>query len=144
MTFKVKDITFQFDFRAQIWHKTWLSECPLRYRAMCPITALKDLMRKQRFKKGFLKKCRRENSLSLYLKLLAGDDTTVYPHALRIRDRTWYLSNNLDKQFVNFRGAWACPEASARYYRASPTAVFRLITTEDAKNALRTYLPVFV
>ena len=26
ITFKVKDITFQFDFRPVFWHKTWLSK----------------------------------------------------------------------------------------------------------------------
>ena len=102
-----------------------LSNCARRFEAMCPVMALKDLITLRAFGSRFLKNWGNGISLSSYLKQLAGDEIKVSPHALRIGGRTWYLSKNLDKQFVDFLGTWACPEASARYYRASPAAVLR-------------------
>ena len=102
-----------------------LSDYALRFKAMCPVIALKDLITRRVFNNRFLKNWGKGITLSSYLKQLAGDELKVSPHALRIGGRTWYLSKNLDKQFVDFLGTWASPEASARYYRASPDAVLR-------------------
>ena len=97
----------------------------LKLKTMCPVTAFIDLVSGHLFEKRFLKKRGGVNALPSFLTKLAGDEITVSPHALRIGCRTYYLSNNLDKQFVDFLGTWANPEASARYYRASPDAVLR-------------------
>ena len=122
-----------------------LSDCALRFKAMCPVIALKDLISGRVFGKRFLTKWGNGMSLSSYLKQLAGDDIKVSPHALRIGGRTWYLSKNLDKQSVDFLGTWACPEASARHYRESPDAVLRRLqqfythlTNWDAINSIKT------
>ena len=45
-----------------------LSEGTPRYKAMCPVTALQDLIRERLFKHGFLKKWGRGNMISSYLK----------------------------------------------------------------------------
>ena len=51
-----------------------LSDCTLRFKAMCPITALKDLITMHLFNRNFLKKWEKGISLSSYLKQLAGDE----------------------------------------------------------------------
>ena len=102
-----------------------LSDCASRFRVMCPVTEVAKIVRTGYFKRRFLLKVGRGNTLSAYLKEIVNDDLKVSPHALRIGGRTWYLSKNLEKQFVDYLGTWACSEASARYYRASPGAVLR-------------------
>ena len=42
---------------------------------------------------------------------------------VRIGGRTWYISQGMDRQFVDYLGTWASPEASARYYRENPVTV---------------------
>ena len=49
------------------------------------------------------------------------------PHTLRIGGRTWYISQGMDRQFVDYLGTWVSPEASARYYRENPVAVIRKV-----------------
>ena len=96
------------------------------YNAICPVDALKMVISRGYFKRTkFMSSIGKGPMLNSYLKQVTCDDRTVSPHALRIGGRTWYISQGLDKQFVDFLGTWACPEASARYYRASPDAVLR-------------------
>ena len=74
--------------------------------------------------------------LKCYLEDLAQTECSVSQYVLRIGGRTWYLIKNLDRQFVYYLGTWASPEASARYFRASPRSVLRMLhkfyrTTSD-------------
>ena len=102
-----------------------LSDCASRFRVMCPVTEVAKIVEKGYFKRRFLLKVGRGNTLSSYLKEMVNDDLKVSPHALRIGGRTWYLSKNLEKQLVDYLGTWACSEALDRYYRANPDAVLR-------------------
>ena len=102
-----------------------LSDCAKRYQVMCPVTEWAKDVEKGYFKRRFLLKVGKGKTLTSYLKEMVNDDLKVSPHALRIGGRTWYLSKNMEKQFVDYLGTWACPEASARYYRASPDAVLQ-------------------
>ena len=65
--------------------------------------------------------------LKSYVKSLTAEDLVLSPHALRIGGRTWYITQGMDRQFVDYLGTWISPEASARYYRESPAAVLRML-----------------
>ena len=102
-----------------------LSTCSPRFRKMCPTTALSQIIRRGLFRPNFLRSHGKGRVLHSFLKKIVNDDKKVSPHALRIGGRTWYLSMDLEKQFVDYLGTWASSEASARYYRANPAAVIR-------------------
>ena len=94
---------------------------------MCPVAALLTLYEKQAITNGFLATLGRGASLEKYLQRLTENTTAVSPYALRIGGRTWYLSQGLDRQFVDYLGTWASPEASARYFRAQPSTVLKML-----------------
>ena len=105
-----------------------LTEPRTNYSLMCPVAALREVVWKGYFKKSqFLKTFGKGSKLDSYLKQLTEDSRTISPHALRIGGRTWYISQGMEKQFVDFLGTWASPEASARYYRETPAAVLRIL-----------------
>ena len=92
---------------------------------MCPISALKALAEKNGIKAGFLKTAGTGKKLREYLQSLLDTEASLSPYAPRIGGRTWYISQGLDRQFVDYLGTWSSPEASARYFRARPGAVLR-------------------
>ena len=102
-----------------------LSSPPGRYSAMCPVAALLTLAEKDMIKANFLKKAGTGKKLKEYLQSIMNLESSVSPYALRIGGRTWYLSQGMDRQFTDYLGTWKSPEASARYFRARPGAVFR-------------------
>ena len=75
----------------------------------------------------FLKDLNKQRRLTKYLQNLSGVEQDIAPYALRIGGRTWFLANELDRQFVDFLGARKSPEASARYFRAAPREVLRYL-----------------
>ena len=97
------------------------------YRNMCPVEALRCVVMRGYWKRGFLKTHGTSTMLTSYLKVLAGDNVGLSSYGLRIGGRTWYLSQGLERQFVDYLGTWASPEASARYYRAAPAAVVKRV-----------------
>ena len=100
------------------------------YNAICPVGALKMVISRGYFNRTkFMSSIGKGPMLNSYLKQVTCDDRTVSPHALRIGGRTWYISQGLDKQFVDFLGTWSSPEASARYYRETPATVLRILQT---------------
>ena len=92
---------------------------------MCPLSLLLSVAKMNWVQPGFLKKSGRGDTLGKYLKLLTSCNDPVSPYALRIGGRTWYLSHGVDRQFCDYLGTWKSPEASARYYRASPATVLQ-------------------
>ena len=96
-------------------------------KVMCPVAALLTLYEKQAITNGFLATLGRGASLEKYLQRLTENTTAVSPYALRIGGRTWYLSQGLDRQFVDYLGTWASPEASARYFRAQPSTFLKML-----------------
>ena len=92
---------------------------------MCPVQLLISVANEQGVKSGFCKAAGKAQSIGGYIQRLTECKRSVSPYALRIGGRTWYLSQGLDRQFVDYLGTWASPDASARYYRASPWAVFK-------------------
>ena len=98
------------------------------YKDICPVLALRDVVRKGYFRRTkFLSALGRGARLNTYLKLISEDDGKISPYALRIGGRTWYITRGLDKQLVDFLGTWSSPEASARYYRETPAAVLKML-----------------
>ena len=98
------------------------------YHRMCPVDALRVLVSKGLWKERLLRRALKPGpELKDYMKSMPDDDLQISPHALRIGGRTWYITQGLDRQFVDFLGTWVSPEASARYYRESPAAVIRLL-----------------
>ena len=97
------------------------------YAAMCPTRALIEVVSRGLTRGAFLKTVMGSGRLTAFLKELADCDSKIAPYALRIGARTWLISQGLDRQFVDFLGTWASPEASARYYRANPAAVLQKI-----------------
>ena len=95
------------------------------YAPMCPTKALVDICRRGLVKDGFLRALKRKGKLQHYLMGIAGIEVKVAPYALRIGGRTWYISQGLDRQIVDYLGTWKSPDASARYYRESPQIVIR-------------------
>ena len=105
-----------------------ISHPPNHNSKMYPVEALRELVAKGIFTKAkFRKGCGSSSVLNSYVKSLTDDDLVLSPHALRIGGRTWYISQGVDRQFVDFLGTWVSPEASARYYRESPAAVIRVL-----------------
>ena len=51
---------------------------------------------------------------------MMGNNYKISPYALRIGGRTWYLTQGLERQLVDFLGTWVSPEASARYLAQKP------------------------
>ena len=102
-----------------------LSACTPRYQKMCPVRELANIVESGGFTRRFLQTFGKGNLLAKFLKEVVNEDLQVSRYALRIGGRTWYLSQHLDKQFVDYLGTWASSEASARYYRASPEAVLK-------------------
>ena len=92
------------------------------YAAMCPTRALIEVVSRGLTRGAFLKTVMGSGRLTAFLKELA-----VATYALRIGARTWLISQGLDRQFVDFLGTWASPEASARYFRANQAAVLQKI-----------------
>ena len=97
------------------------------YAGMCPTRALVEIVSRGFTKGMFLKSVMCGARLTSYLKELANCDSKITPYALRIGARTWLISQGLERQFVDFLGTWASPEASARYYRANPATVLKKI-----------------
>ena len=93
------------------------------YSPMCPVAALMDVFQRGWVTNGFLKWHGKGETLKSYLKLLTSNSTPVSPYALRIGGRTWYITQGMDRQFVDYLGTWKSPESSARYYREKPKAV---------------------
>lgn len=129
---RFKIVGFYIDFKAKTQREARayfpnLSDTVTHYSLMCPVEALRKLFRKgclskRKFKKGF----KVGAELTAYLKTLTcGLKFSQY--ALRIGGRTWYISQGMDRQFVDYLGTWASPEASARYYRENPVAVIRKV-----------------
>ena len=56
---------------------------------------------------------------------VCGTTACIAPYSLRIGGRTWLLTNGVDRQFADYLGTWASPDASARYYRENPEEVLR-------------------
>ena len=105
-----------------------ISQPKTSYCEMCPVATLRDILYRGYFKQSkFLSTFGRGSKLNSYVKQLTGEDSKISPHALRIGGRTWYISQGLEKQFVDFLGTWASPEASARYYRETPATVLRIL-----------------
>ena len=75
--------------------------------------------------KGFLKAVGKSQRIGAYVQRVTDSKQPVAPYALRIGGRTWYLSQDLDRQFVDYLGTWSSPEAAVRYYRASSSAVLK-------------------
>ena len=105
-----------------------ISDPTTHYNSMCPVDALRGLVVKGFFTKSKFRKAFGKSAvLKSYVKSLTNDDLVLSPHALRIGGRTWYITQGMDRQFVDFLGTWVSPEASARYYRESPAAVLRML-----------------
>ena len=102
-----------------------LSHPRCHYSAMCPLAALRTFAEGEDIKPGFLKKAGTGKKLKEYLQSIMNNEASISPYALRIGGRTWYISQGLDRQFVDYLGTWSSPEASARYFRARPAAVLR-------------------
>ena len=100
-----------------------LSQPSCSYSPMCPLAELLNVFNKGWLTSGFLKLYGKGDSLKNYLKTLTTNSTPVSPYALRIGGRTWYITQGMDRQFVDYFGNWKSPEASARYYREKPKAV---------------------
>ena len=123
---------FYIEFQAKTMNKARayfprLSTLP-KFQRMCPVNQLLRIAGKGWVKPGFLKKCGKGKTLAGYLQKLASTTETVAPYALRIGGRTWYLSNEMDRQFVDYLGTWKSPEASARYYRERPATVLKRLS----------------
>ena len=101
--------------------------CRLKISQMCPMRALVDLSHRRLITKGFLQKMNKKMTLTKYLQRLTGLKRNIAPYALRIGGRTWLLAKGLDRQFVDFLGTWKSPEASARYFRATPRQVLLML-----------------
>ena len=93
------------------------------FALICPVLALLDISRRGLLKRKFLHALNKKKKLTHYLQYITGLDNYIAPYALRIGGRTWLLAEGLDRQFVDYLGTWKSPEASARYYRASPRSV---------------------
>ena len=94
---------------------------------MCPVETLLHLWKLREIKQRFLASLGRGAHLEKYLREITGSSKPVAPYALRIGGRTWYLSQGLDRLFVDYLGTWSSPEASARYFRARPAAVLAMV-----------------
>ena len=105
-----------------------------RFAAMCPMRALLDVSQRGLLKDNLFKQLNKKKRLTLYLQMISGIDKYIAPYALRIGGRTWLLSKGMDRQLVDFLGTWKIPEASARYYRATPHMVLR--TMKDFYSSL--------
>ena len=99
-----------------------------KFATMCPVRALVGITRKSLMRKSVLSGINRGQKFTKYLQELNGISSSIAPYALRIGGRTWLISNGLDRQFVDYLGTWKSHEASARYYRERPGAVFKKIT----------------
>ena len=98
------------------------------YKDICPVMALRKVVQKGYFRRTkFLAQLGRGAKLNAYLKHISSDVGKISPYALRIGGRTWYISQGMDKQLVDFLGTWSSPEAAARYYRETPAAVLRIL-----------------
>ena len=102
-----------------------LSSATCTLSAMCPYRLLLEVARKDWIRTGFLKTVGRGQLLRKYIQLLTSSEDPVSAYSLRIGGRTWYLSQDMDSEFVDYLGTWKIPKASARYYRASPAAVLK-------------------
>ena len=122
ITFESKTMTRALAYYPNLWNTT----CPLR--TMCPYRLLLDVARKGWVRKGFLKTFGRGQPLRKYIQLLTASKDPVSAYALRIGGRTWYLSKDMESEFVDYLGTWKISKASARYYRASPKAVLQKLT----------------
>ena len=100
-----------------------LSQPVSPYSSMCPVAAILNVFNRGWLIRGFLKSFGNGDSLKTYLKKLTSNSAPVSPYALRIGGRTWYITQGLDRQFVDYLGTWKSPEASARYYRERPKVV---------------------
>ena len=95
--------------------------------AMCPLRLLQEATQQRWVVPGFLTSVGRGQSLGRYIQDLTKSSRSVSPYALRIGGRTWHLSHGMDRQFVDYLGTSSSPEASARYYRESPSTVLKLL-----------------
>ena len=92
---------------------------------MCPYRFLLEAARRNWIRTGFLKTQGRGQPIRKYIQLLTSSKDPVSAYSLRIGGRTWYLSQDMESEFVDYLGTWKIPKASARYYRASPAAVLK-------------------
>ena len=129
--YKVLGFVIRFQAKTQLEALAYfpnLSQPQTSYSAICPVLALKMVIARGYFKRTkFLSSFGKGSKLSSYVKLMTEDNRTISPYALRIGGRTWYISQGLDKQFVDFLGTWSSPEASARYYRETPATVLKIL-----------------
>ena len=73
---------------------------------MCPVAALLEVLHKGWLTQGFLKLYGKGDSLKTYLKNLTSNSTPVSPYALRIGGRTWYITQGMERPFVDNLGTW--------------------------------------
>ena len=93
------------------------------FESMCPVRSLAEIATLGMVKRSFLKKMNKGKMFLKYFQWISGMEESFALYALRIGGRTWMLSQGMDRQFCDFLGTWKSPDASARYYRASPAAV---------------------
>ena len=97
------------------------------FEAMCPVRSLIEVASLGMVKRSFLKNINKGHKFIEYFKQISGLSNDFVLYGLRISGRTWMLSHGMDRQFCDFLGTWKSPDASARYYRASPMAVLRRV-----------------
>ena len=103
------------------------------FAPMCPTSALLEIVEKGWMSGSAFKLVTASKQLVEFLKDICGAHVNIAPYALRIGGRTWLLTQGMDRQLVDFLGTWKSPEASARYYRANPDEVLRLLQRFYAK-----------
>ena len=128
---KEKIVGYYVEFRSKTMAKARahfpLLSTNVLLSAICPVRALIDVSQRGLIKKGFLYTINKQQRLTKYLQSLTGLEQHIAPYAMRIGGRTWFLAQGMDRQLVDFLGTWKSPEASARYFRAAPQSVFRLL-----------------
>ena len=97
------------------------------YSAMCPVRAIQNLAYKGWLRDKFVRTLVRSSKVNHFLQKLTEAKKPVPFYSLRIGGRTWNISKGLDRQFVDYLGTWKSPEASARYYRETPSAVLKML-----------------
>ena len=124
ITFKSKTMAF-----ARAYYPSLCSrEKRSRFSAMCPVKALTQVASHDMVKPSFMKKINSGKKFAQYFQYISSSPADSFvPYALRIGGRTWLLSKGMDKQLCDFLGTWKSSEASARYYRADPGAVIKLL-----------------
>ena len=97
------------------------------FAPMCPVRALVQISSRGKMRKAFLKSINKGKLSTKYLNRVSETTEAFALYSLRIGGRTWMLSEGMDRQFCDFLGTWKSPDASARYFRANPAAVLKLL-----------------